>query len=125
MTTIHLDSLSGEQAVEFADASCPEDVMSDAAQKLKVCGHPVRLKLLCMISKHSEPCVSELWVCLNQPQPVVSQHLAILKDRGIVQSEVQGNRRLYHIVDPFIDRLVQSILKKVDEVQDDEVPEEA
>jgi ArsR family transcriptional regulator len=116
--SIQLDNLKPEEAMEFADASCPEDVLSDAAQKLKVCGHPVRLKLLCMISQHSQPCVSELWVCLNQPQPVISQHLAILKDRGIVQSEVQGNKRIYHIVDPFIDRLVKSIQKKVEEVQE-------
>jgi ArsR family transcriptional regulator len=118
MSQIHLDNFAAADAEDFADASCPEDVMQDAAQKLKVCGHPVRLKLLCMISQHAEPCVSELWVCLNQPQPVVSQHLAILKDKGIVQSEVQGNRRIYHIVDPFIDRLVKSIRKKVEEVQE-------
>ncbi len=117
MSQIQLDSISREEAVEFAAARCPEDVLQDAAQKLKVCGHPVRLKLLCMISQHSQPCVSELWVCLNQPQPVISQHLAILKDKGIVQSEVQGNKRIYQIVDPFIDRLVASIQKKVEEME--------
>lgn len=120
-----VDSLDTSRAEEFADANCPEDVMADAAQKLKVCGHPVRLKLLCMISQHAEPCVSELWVCLNQPQPVVSQHLAILKEKGIVQSEVKGNRRIYSIVDPFIDRLVGSIRKKVDEVEMEDAALEA
>ncbi|KGE70762.1 ArsR family transcriptional regulator [Spirochaeta lutea] len=84
--------------------------MDDYSQKLKVCGHPIRLKLLCMISKQEDPCVSELWVCLNQPQPVISQHLAVLKDKGIVQSEVKGNKRTYSIVDPFVQRIVDSIL---------------
>lgn len=80
-----------------------------AAQKLKVCGHPVRLRLLCMIARQEDPCVSELWSCLNQPQPVISQHLAVLKDKGIVKSEVSGNRRIYSIVDPFIEGIVASL----------------
>jgi DNA-binding transcriptional ArsR family regulator len=88
---------------------CSEEQIRAYAAKLKVCGHPVRLKLLCTIAREQDPCVSELWVCVNQPQPVVSQHLAVLKDKGIVQSEVQGNRRIYSIVDPFVRRLVESV----------------
>ena len=79
------------------------------AQKLKVLGHPMRLKLLCMIAREEEPCVSELWTCLDQPQPVISQHLAVLKDKGIVQSEIKGNKRIYSITDPFVQDLVATI----------------
>jgi len=89
--------------------STPEKLLNEYARKLKVLGHPVRLKLLCMIARQEDPCVSELWVCLNQPQPVVSQHLAVLKEKGIVQSEVQGNKRIYSIVDPFVRDLVETI----------------
>lgn len=53
--------------------------------------------------------MSELWSCLDQPQPVISQHLAVLKQKGIVESEVRGNRRVYRIVDPFIAALVNSL----------------
>jgi DNA-binding transcriptional ArsR family regulator len=102
-----------EHREQTEDGLCPEDLMDDYSQKLKVCGHPIRLKLLCMISKQEDPCVSELWVCLNQPQPVISQHLAVLKDKGIVQSEVKGNKRTYSIVDPFVQRIVDSILPGV------------
>ena len=97
--------------MEFKDC-CSEELVQDCAQKLKVCGHAVRLKLLCMIAKQDEPCVSELWVCLNQPQPVVSQHLAVLKDKGIVASQVQGNKRIYSIVDPFVRKIVKSMIEK-------------
>jgi len=86
-----------------------ETMLEDAAQKLKVCGHPVRLKLLCMIARQEDSCVSELFACLNQTQPVVSQHLAVLKEKGIVKSEVSGNRRIYSIVDPFVANLVQAL----------------
>jgi len=90
---------------------CSDEELSGFAQKLKVCGHPVRLKLLCAIAREEDPCVSELWVCLQQPQPVVSQHLAVLKDKGIVKSEVQGNKRIYSIVDPFVRQIVMSMMQ--------------
>jgi DNA-binding transcriptional ArsR family regulator len=93
--------------------TCSDHIIQDSAQKLKVCGHPLRLKLLCLIAKGEEPCVSELWACLNQPQPVISQHLAVLKEKGIVQSEVQGNRRIYSVVDPFIRDIALSLEKSI------------
>jgi ArsR family transcriptional regulator, arsenate/arsenite/antimonite-responsive transcriptional repressor len=93
------------------EGMCSDIEIKEYAQKLKVCGHPVRLKLLCAIAREEDPCVSELWVCLQQPQPVISQHLAVLKDKGIVKSEVQGNKRIYSIVDPFVNDLVMTMIK--------------
>lgn len=89
---------------------CSDEKIEECSQKLKVCGHPIRLKLLCMIARQEEPCVSELWICLQQPQPVISQHLAVLKEKGIVHSHVQGNKRIYTIVDPFVERIIRSIM---------------
>jgi DNA-binding transcriptional ArsR family regulator len=85
---------------------CTDMAIAEYSRKLKVCGHPLRLKLLCTIADVGEPCVSELWECLNQPQPIVSQHLAVLKHHGIVEATVKGNRRIYRIVDPFFEHLV-------------------
>ncbi|TVR31467.1 MAG: transcriptional regulator [Spirochaetaceae bacterium] len=95
----------------MADTSrvCSEEELLDYAHRIKVCGHPLRLKILCLIADGDDPCVSELWACLNQPQPVISQHLAVLKEKGIVRSEVKGNRRTYSIVDPFVRRLIESL----------------
>jgi DNA-binding transcriptional ArsR family regulator len=86
-----------------------EELLEGYARRLKVLGHPVRLKLLCTIARQEDPCVSELWVCMNQPQPVISQHQAVLKEKGIVQSEVQGNKRIYSIIDPFVRDLIRTI----------------
>jgi DNA-binding transcriptional ArsR family regulator len=81
------------------------------APLLKVCGHPLRLRILCAIESRAEPCVSELWACLDQSQPVVSQHLAVLKRRGIVRSRVAGNRRVYTIAEPFVRTMVRGLLR--------------
>ena len=88
---------------------CSDDILESYAKRLKVCGHPVRLKILCVI-KNGTACVKELWECLDQPQPVVSQHLAVLKESNIVASEVRGNKRIYTIIDPFVNDMI-SLMK--------------
>ncbi len=82
--------------------------MARIARTLKVCGHPVRLKLLCAIES-SEPCVSDLWRCVGEPQPVVSQHLAVLKRQRIVSSRTEGNRRIYSVTDPWVKDLISRL----------------
>ncbi|MCF7927656.1 MAG: metalloregulator ArsR/SmtB family transcription factor [Spirochaetales bacterium] len=87
---------------------CPDSLIEEYAQKLKVCGHPLRLKILCLIERE-DACVTDLWQCLDQPQPVISQHLAVLKDKGIVRSEIQGNKRIYSIQDAYIKSILQGL----------------
>lgn len=90
--------------------NCPDGYLDEYARKLKSVGHPIRLRLLCLIAREEDPCVTDLWHCLKQPQPVISQHLAVLKENGIVSAEIQKTRRVYSIVDPFIAALVKKIM---------------
>jgi ArsR family transcriptional regulator len=86
-----------------------EDRLSVFAYKLKVCGHPLRLKILIAIEKGNKTCVKELWKCLEKSQPVISQHLAVLKELGIVKSRIEKNMRFYSIIDPFIKNIISSL----------------
>jgi len=90
---------------KLASKNNGRDEMAHMARTLKVCGHPIRLKLLRAIES-SEPCVSDLWHCVEEPQPVVSQHLAVLKKEGIVSSRTEGNRRIYSVSDPWVKDLL-------------------
>ena len=101
---------------------CPDALIENYAERLKVCGHPIRLKILCLIERQ-DCCVTDLWRCLNQSQPVVSQHLAVLKEKRIVHSEIRGNKRIYSIIDPFIQDLVRTF--NIPEEEDDKVSETA
>ena len=89
-----------------SDLCCSDAQIKSYAERLKVCGHPLRLKILCLIEQE-DSCVSDLWRCLHQSQPVISQHLAVLKEKGIVHSAIHGNQRIYSIVDPMIRAIVQ------------------
>ncbi len=89
-----------------------EEQVNEYAKKLKVIGHPLRLKILVLIEGKSS-CVGDLWQCLDSSQPSISQHLAILKDAQIVDSQVDGNKRIYKITDEYVKKIIQSMEIKV------------
>jgi DNA-binding transcriptional ArsR family regulator len=71
------------------------------ARLFKAMGHPTRLGLLKRISTGSF-CVSELQRHLDQSQSSISQHLAILRDRGLIVPERRGNMTCYYLADERI-----------------------
>lgn len=49
-----------------------------------------RLRLLLLLAAEGELCVCELTHALEQPQPKVSRHLALLRENGIVVDRREG-----------------------------------
>ncbi|PIV71847.1 MAG: ArsR family transcriptional regulator, partial [Rhodocyclales bacterium CG17_big_fil_post_rev_8_21_14_2_50_68_7] len=54
-----------------------------AARALKAISHPLRLQILCMLGP-GEACVQEIVEAVGTSQSNVSQHLAILRDKGVL-----------------------------------------
>jgi len=80
------------------------------SQLLKALGHPVRLKIVENLM-HDECNVTEVMEILGIPQATVSQHLGILKNRGIVVSRKEGVRTCYSVVEKKVRDIIE-ILKK-------------
>lgn len=77
------------------------------AEKLKALGHPVRLKIAVELSVSSLT-VSTLCSCLDIPQATVSQHLSILRNKGIIEGERKGTSISYSLCsEPVRDMLEQ------------------
>ena len=62
---------------------------------------PTRLEILEFLRK-GEKCVCEIIPRVGLIQPVVSRHLRILKDCGLIRDRKDGNRRLYSITESKI-----------------------
>jgi DNA-binding transcriptional ArsR family regulator len=62
---------------------------------------PTRLEILEFL-RTSEKCVCEIIPHVGLLQPVVSRHLKILKDCGLVRDRKDGTRRLYSITEPKV-----------------------
>ncbi len=71
------------------------------ARILKALAHPRRLMIMDQL--HGGPkSVSELVAQLGLPQANVSQHLAAIREQGIVVARRQGNKVSYSLTDPII-----------------------
>jgi DNA-binding transcriptional ArsR family regulator len=68
-------------------------------------GHPTRLRILEKIVA-GEFCVSDLETDLDRRQANISQHLAILRDRGLVIPTRRGKMVCYRLADGRMASLV-------------------
>jgi ArsR family transcriptional regulator len=69
---------------------------------------PVRLDMLEFL-RDGEKCVCEIIPHVRLIQPVVSRHLKILKDCGMVKDRKDGNKRLYSITDLRLFAIVDAV----------------
>lgn len=85
------------------------------AKIFKALSDPARLQILDFV-RDGEKCVCEITPHLGLIQPVVSRHLKILKDSGLLQDKKDGTRRLYSVTDQrifqIIDRITPDLAKK-------------
>lgn len=71
-------------------------------------GDPKRLLMLYAL--HKEPRhVTALAQDLDLPQPTVSRHLAVLRDRGLVQTERNGTAVIYSLTDDRMIRVLDTM----------------
>lgn len=66
-----------------------------AVQLLRALANPVRFRIVKLLSERSECVTGDLVDELPVSQSSVSEHLAVLKEAGIVQGTVEGPYRCY------------------------------
>jgi len=75
---------------------CKKKDLEKMAETLGVMAEPNRLKLLCLLSRR-ECCVCEVEKELNLPQNLVSHHLKVLRDAGLVTFKKKAQWKHYSI----------------------------
>jgi ArsR family transcriptional regulator len=83
----------------------PRDVLDTAGDLLRALAAPVRIAIVLQL-RESARCVHELVDALAVPQPLVSQHLRILKAAGVVAGERSGREVMYRLVDHHLTDIV-------------------
>lgn len=76
-----------------------------ASRSLKAMSHPLRLKILCTL-RDKEVSVQDIVDNVGTSQSNISQHLAILRDKGILASRKDANRVFYRVGDARTLRLI-------------------
>jgi ArsR family transcriptional regulator, zinc-responsive transcriptional repressor len=83
----------------------PREILDAAGELLRALAAPVRIAIVLQL-RESHRCVHELVDALNVPQPLVSQHLKILKAAGVVTGERSGREVLYRLADHHLAHIV-------------------
>ncbi|HEX5635772.1 MAG: winged helix-turn-helix transcriptional regulator [Gammaproteobacteria bacterium] len=88
-----------------------EEDIDRASRSLKAMSHPLRLKILCTL-RDQEVSVQDIVDNVGTSQSNISQHLAILRDKGILASRKDANRVFYRVGDARTLRLI-SMMQEV------------
>lgn len=104
-------------SVAAIDALLRQELDELVASMCKALNDPKRLLLLYAL-RNGRYTVSELCELIEAPQSNTSQHLAVLRDRGLVEAERQGNNVVYSLRHPKVIGAID-ILRQVmsDELQ--------
>ena len=82
-----------------------DDDIREASEALKAMAHPLRLKILCLVG-HDELMVQDIVEAVGTSQSNISQHLAIMRESGLLTSRKDANKVFYRIEDPRILKLI-------------------
>jgi ArsR family transcriptional regulator len=68
-------------------------------QFFKMLSDETRLRCLLLIAREQELCVCELTEALEESQPKISRHLALLRQSGVLVDERRGQWVIYRVAD--------------------------
>ena len=75
-----------------------QEHIDQAARAMKAMSHPLRLKILCVLGER-EVSVQDIVESVGTSQSNISQHLAILRDKGVLLTRKAANRVYYRVGD--------------------------
>jgi DNA-binding transcriptional ArsR family regulator len=80
-----------------------------AARLLKLVANERRLLILCRLASTGEATVGELARSVGLSQSALSQHLALMREDGLVGFRREGQTIHYRIADPNAERLLDTL----------------
>jgi DNA-binding transcriptional ArsR family regulator len=82
-----------------------------ASELLSALAAPLRLAIVVLLDRHGTRCVHQLVDELGTPQPLVSQHLRVLRGAGLVVGERRHREVHYALVDPHVGEIVRAAVE--------------
>ena len=89
--------------------SVPADVQA-ASELLAALASPLRMSIVTLLDEHGSRCVHQLVDALGVPQPLVSQHLRVLRGAGLVTGVRRHREVDYRLVDGHVAHIVRDAL---------------
>ena len=91
------------------------EALEDTARMLRCLGHPLRLAVLDLLDREGELTVSQIHEALGLEQAACSQHLNLMRDKGVLARRKEGVHVYYSIGDPRALRVLGCVRGEVRE----------
>ena len=85
------------------------DKLVRASELLKVAAHPQRLAILDLLGRNKRLCVTDLTDLLGVEQAILSQHLTLMRDKGLLDYEKEGKYSFYFLAQPDFMKIIRNI----------------
>ncbi|RJQ86660.1 ArsR/SmtB family transcription factor [Amycolatopsis panacis] len=95
-------------------SAVPTAALADAGELLRALAAPVRIAIVLQL-READRCVHELVDALDVAQPLISQHLRVLKTAGVVRGDRRGREVVYRLVDDHLAHIVVDAVTHVQE----------
>lgn len=112
---------NGATKTESGFPELPEKLERDLVEVFKLLADETRLKILMYLLREQELHVSALCNRLNQSQPAVSHHLALLRESTLISSRRDGKHNFYSVHQQRFHSLIGEIFATMTATNSDKV----
>ncbi len=95
--------------ISTLNARIGPDKLVRASELLKVAAHPQRLAILDLLGGRKRMCVSDLVEVLGIEQAILSQHLTLMRDKGLLGVEKEGKYSFYYLEQPGFLKIIRDL----------------
>lgn len=112
---------TGVEQLSSAIPELSEQLERDLVQVFKLLADETRLKILMYLLREKELHVSAMCERLNQSQPAVSHHLALLRVAGLIEPRRDGKHNYYSVREKHFHTLIGELFKTMSDPGRDEL----
>lgn len=98
-----------------------QELEKDLVQVFKLLSDETRLRILLYLMREKELHVSALCDRLEQSQPAVSHHLALLRVAGLIEARRDGKHNFYSVRHGHFHRLIEELFQSIGNADKDEI----
>ncbi len=96
-------------SITTLDERIGSEKLIKASEMLKVAAHPQRLAILDLLGTRRRLCVSDLTDLLGIEQAILSQHLTLMRDKGLLGVAKEGKYSFYHLQQPGFLKIIKDL----------------
>jgi DNA-binding transcriptional ArsR family regulator len=101
--------MNDHMATTTLDERVGSDKLTKASELLRTAAHPQRLAILDALGRHKRLCNREIQDLLGIEQAILSQHLTLMRDKGLLDFEKEGKYTYWHLERPEFLKIVNCL----------------